>query len=274
MTVERHLILQELTLRPSGEWTSQSPGWVVARVTEGVGYWMQGGTARELNVGDGFITGCNVGALLRSSQLAQLKLQFFTMQPQHLNGVLTVAEWHELEVASNNPSGHVLIFNASELIGQKFSRFAEQSHNDGAFTRCALLQLWVNANAMFKKRFWRHARRMAESKRAEKYFRPAAKPVFEGGCWNQFAAGDYRSFFSSTMMAQTNSSTGDTETFTAARIALLLKMAEADAEEKKAELQKENARTRLETEAIFGKVHRIPVSNEALAGRIIEGLKA
>ena len=132
-------------LRPSGEWTPQVRGWVVARVAEGVGEWMQAGNARELNVGDGFIAGFNSSALLRSSQLGQLKLQFFTVQPQHLNGVLTVAEWHQLEVASRNPSSHVLIFNAGEPAGQKFSRLAEQSRSDGPSTRCALLQLWVNA---------------------------------------------------------------------------------------------------------------------------------
>ena len=55
MTVERHLILQEMTLRPSGEWTPQHRGWMVVRVAEGVGYWLHNGNARELNVGDGFV---------------------------------------------------------------------------------------------------------------------------------------------------------------------------------------------------------------------------
>jgi hemolysin activation/secretion protein/AraC-like DNA-binding protein len=147
MTVKHHLVLQELILRPSGEWTPQHRGWMVARVAEGIGYWMHGGNVRELNVGDGFIVGFNANALLRASQLHLLKLQFFTVQPQYLSGILTVAEWHQLEVAPNNPSSHVLIFSASEPVGQKFTRVAEQSNNNGLLTRCALLQLWVSAVA-------------------------------------------------------------------------------------------------------------------------------
>jgi hemolysin activation/secretion protein/AraC-like DNA-binding protein len=145
--VERHLVLQECTLRPSSEWTPQYRGWIVARVAEGIGYWLQGGKARELNTGDGFVVGFNASTLLRSSQLGHLKLQFFTVQPHYLSGLLTVAEGRQLEVAPNNPSSHVLIFGAGEPIGQKFARLAEQTPNNRLSTRCALLQLWVGAVA-------------------------------------------------------------------------------------------------------------------------------
>jgi hemolysin activation/secretion protein/AraC-like DNA-binding protein len=145
MTVERHLTLQELTLRPGGEWTPQHRGWLVARVAEGVGYWMQNGNVRELNVGDGFVAGFSANLVLRSSQLGALKLQFFSVLPQHLNGVLTVAEAHQLEGAPDNRLPQVSIFSAAEPIGQKFSRLAESAHVDGLPARCALLQLWVSA---------------------------------------------------------------------------------------------------------------------------------
>jgi len=144
MTVQRHLILQELTLRPSGEWIPQHRGWIVARVAEGVGYWLHGGNVRELNTGDGFVLGFNAGALLRASQLDLLKLQFFTVQPQYLGGLLTVTEWHQLEFTNNGASPHVSVFNAGEIIGQKFARLAAQTHSDALSMRCALLQLWAS----------------------------------------------------------------------------------------------------------------------------------
>ena len=74
MAIERHLILQELTLVPSGEWKPSERGWVVARVAEGIGYWLAGGSARELNLGDGFIAGVNANTIVRASQLGPLKL--------------------------------------------------------------------------------------------------------------------------------------------------------------------------------------------------------
>jgi hemolysin activation/secretion protein/AraC-like DNA-binding protein len=146
MTVERHLILQELTLPPSVEWLPRSHGWLMARVIEGTGYWMQhGADTRALNAGDGLIAPRNTNGSLRASQLGPLKLQFFTIQPQYLNGLLTVSEWHQFEVAPNNSPPQVSIFTATEPVGQKFMRLADQSHNEGLSMRCALLQLWAGA---------------------------------------------------------------------------------------------------------------------------------
>jgi AraC-like DNA-binding protein len=145
-------------LRPSGEWSPGGRGWMIVRVAEGSGYWMQGGlparnengiqpggNVRSLNAGDGLVLASNDGGRLRASQLGPLKLQFFTVQPQFLNGLLTVAEWHQLEITPGHPTPRVLPFTASEPIGQKFSHIANQTRSDGLAMRCALLQLWVGA---------------------------------------------------------------------------------------------------------------------------------
>ncbi len=146
MTVERHLILQELTLPPSAEWIPRCHGWLVARVAEGTGYWLQhSADTRQLTAGDGLMVLRNANGVIRASQLGPLKLQFFTVQPQYLNGLLTVTEWHQLEVAPRDPSTPVTIFTAGEPLGQKFTRLAEQSHTERLAMRCALLQLWASA---------------------------------------------------------------------------------------------------------------------------------
>jgi AraC-like DNA-binding protein len=146
MIVERHLVLQELTLPPSTEWPPHCSGWLMLRVAAGAGYWLQHGVEpRQLTVGDGLIATRNVDGVIRASQLGSLKLQFFTVQLQYLNGVLTVAEWQQLEVAPNNPLPPVSIFSAAEPIGQRFMRLADQTHSNRLPMRCALLQLWASA---------------------------------------------------------------------------------------------------------------------------------
>src|SRR5260221_1546674 len=146
MTVERHLILQEFTLLPSAEWSPRCQGWLMCRVVEGAGYWLQqGGASRQLAIGDGVVVSRNPNGLLRASQLGPMKLQFFTVHPQYLNGLLTVAEWHQFEIAPGKSSSHVLIFTANETVGQKFMRIATQLRNDKLPMRCSLLQLWANA---------------------------------------------------------------------------------------------------------------------------------
>ncbi|HXR05545.1 MAG TPA: helix-turn-helix domain-containing protein [Verrucomicrobiae bacterium] len=148
MPVERHLIFQELTLLPSAEWIPRCQGWLMARVAEGAGYWLQhGADTRQLTAGDGLLIFRNGNGVVRASQLGSLKLQFFTVQPQYLNGLLTVTEWHQLEVAPKNPSPPATLFTAGEPLGQKFTRLAEQSHAERLPMRCALLQFWASAVA-------------------------------------------------------------------------------------------------------------------------------
>lgn len=142
MALERHLILQELTLRPSGEWTPPAQGWTMARVAEGVGYWLQGGGAREFKPGDGFAASGASQLVLRASQLGPLKLEFFCVQPQILNGLITVTEGHQLEQAGKSAAEHTITFAAADPVGQKFSRLVIQPQRENLTTRSALLQLW------------------------------------------------------------------------------------------------------------------------------------
>ncbi|HTQ52350.1 MAG TPA: helix-turn-helix transcriptional regulator [Candidatus Acidoferrales bacterium] len=148
MIVERHLILQELNLASSAEWVPSCQGWMMVRVAEGTGYWLPHGAAhRQLNPGDGLMVVRNGGGVVRASWLSPLKLQFFTVQLQYLNGILTVAEWQQLEVAPNHPDSPASVFTAGEPIGQKFMRLADQTHSHRLSLRCALLQLWASAVA-------------------------------------------------------------------------------------------------------------------------------
>jgi hemolysin activation/secretion protein/AraC-like DNA-binding protein len=145
MSNERHLILQTVVIRPSGEWTPPALGWAMVRVVEGIGYWLQGGSAKELQPGDGFVATEAARLVLRASQLGLLKLEFFCVQPQFLNGLLTVAEGHQLQLAEKTPAAHVIAFTAGDRIGQKFSHLVTQSQPESLAMRSALLQLWSQA---------------------------------------------------------------------------------------------------------------------------------
>jgi AraC-like DNA-binding protein len=136
-----HLILREMSLRPSGEWT---PGgeWTVVRAAEGAGYCLQTGAARELNPGDAMVLGPNAAAVFRASQLGVLKLEYFQVLPQCLNGLLTVQEWRLLEDATSPVTMRLLHFTANDPTAQKFTRLAAQPQRDGLAVRSALLQLW------------------------------------------------------------------------------------------------------------------------------------
>ena len=142
MIVARHLILQEMHLRPSGEWTPGG-GWTVVRAAEGAGYCLQTGAAKELNAGDMVVVGPNATVIFRASQLGVLKLEYFHVLPQCLNGLLTVTEWRQLEDASSEVTMRLQYFAPADPTSQKFTRLAAQPQRDGLATRSALLQLWA-----------------------------------------------------------------------------------------------------------------------------------
>jgi AraC-like DNA-binding protein len=144
MSLVRHLIIQELRLRSSSEWTPDA-GWTVVRVAAGVGYCLHGGTALDLHTGDMIVAGSHARAVFRASQLGDLKLEFFVVLPECLNGLLTVTEWRQLEDVSSQLNQRLRHFADTELSAQKFTRLAAQPHRDSLAARSALLQLWASS---------------------------------------------------------------------------------------------------------------------------------
>ena len=144
MTVERHLILQAKELPASVEWSPQTGGWLCLRIAAGQGYWLQSGVAvRSLSAGDVLFLGGQNAGTLRASQLSPLKLQYFTVMPQMLTGVLSLVETQQFELARLNPDPPVRCFSAKEVIGQKFATLAGSLDEDNLAGRCGCLQLWA-----------------------------------------------------------------------------------------------------------------------------------
>ena len=148
MVSDCHLILQELRLQPAGEWSPSAGVWTVARVAGGYGYLLQSGAPRELEAGDVFATTGGLGLVVRASSLVEFKLEYFLVHPEWLNGLLTVAEGHELTHTRCDAGGKLIFHRAGEPVCQKFARLAAQSSRDGLTCRTALLQLWSQAIAV------------------------------------------------------------------------------------------------------------------------------
>jgi AraC-like DNA-binding protein len=148
MIFGQHLILQELTLPPATEQCPPFDGWLMARVAEGVVYWLQPDSpAGPLASGDVFVAAGPSKGRLRASQLEPLRLQFFTVHPRQLEGLLTVVEWHRIEGARLQAEVPVHFFKSTDAVSQKFARLASLSHPEKLPLRCALLQLWAAATA-------------------------------------------------------------------------------------------------------------------------------
>jgi AraC-like DNA-binding protein len=149
MTVERHLVLQEMILLPSAEWSARAEGWLVLRIAEGAGYWLTPVAAQDLNTGDLLVSPRNSNGLVRASGLGPVKLQYFFIQPRLLNGVLAIVDGQQLEAGSANSSVQTLIWPARDPLAQRFAEITVQPARAGLPLRCRLLQVWADAVAGF-----------------------------------------------------------------------------------------------------------------------------
>jgi AraC-like DNA-binding protein len=147
MTVERHLVLQELTLLPSAEWQPQFENWLVLRVGEGDGYWMTANDAVELRYGSMLVSSRNHKGLIRASSLGPLKLDYFFIQPTLLSGVLAMMDGQQLSLSSAQSVGQPLIWSANDPLALRFSEVAANTNRSGLPLRIRLLEIWADAVA-------------------------------------------------------------------------------------------------------------------------------
>jgi AraC-like DNA-binding protein len=147
MSIEPHLNLAELILLPAGEWVPEGRCWNVARLIEGFGYCLHDREVLELRPGDLVVTSPAPGVTLRASRLGELRLEYFRVIPQRLNGLITILEWRQLERLSAPASPRVFHQAADAPAARKFARLAALPDRDGLVVRSALLQLWASCVA-------------------------------------------------------------------------------------------------------------------------------
>lgn len=134
--------MKDLTVPPAGEWSPPNPGWTVICVKEGCGYCLREKNASSLQAGDALMAPQTAGVIIRASQIGGLRLQYFQVEPERLQGLLTVAECEQLRTLAERYK-QVQIFGADDAIGRQLTRLLEHPPGQKLPLRCALLQLWA-----------------------------------------------------------------------------------------------------------------------------------
>ena len=141
----QQLLMRELTLIPGGEWSPVFPGWLLVRLTQGLGYWMQPRGTQELASGSVLVLSEQARGVIRSSQLGPTVCHFFFVEPRKLTGLITLAEQRRLEEASKTEAGCVRLVRTADPIATDFSRLCEQRGENQVRARLLVLDLFVRA---------------------------------------------------------------------------------------------------------------------------------
>jgi len=142
---EPHLVIQELTLPPGSECAPQSSGWSFFHVSRGVAYWLHPKGNQELANGSGLLLSESAQGIIRASQLGEVLVHFFRLQPQRLTGLVTFSEQQFLQSAAAVGSSPVKTFRSTDPIVENFRKVLEKVTGNNFRLRLQLLELFIQA---------------------------------------------------------------------------------------------------------------------------------
>jgi len=135
-----HLLIHEAMLAPGTEWADASPGWKIILASKGYLYWMARSEVRELQPGDVLVIGPSVNGSLRASQISSAVLRFFYFRPEHVAGLMSLAERLSFDAFAQTPQART--FPATDPVAREFAGLvANPGWQRGFLFRCRILHL-------------------------------------------------------------------------------------------------------------------------------------
>jgi AraC-like DNA-binding protein len=138
------LQVQAFSLGAGEEWKLPAPGWSLIQVGSGSGYWLQGQSKRELETGAVVLAPGEVRGRVLASCLNGMLLQFFSVVPERLTGLITQGEQDSFKQTAGRREFY-RVLEARDPISQKMTELCGRPPRGGLLFRLILLQLLVEA---------------------------------------------------------------------------------------------------------------------------------
>lgn len=137
-------MIHELILPPGDEWSPQLPGWLVIHVTSGVGYWLHTRLNWELRPGAVVLVSEMVHGSVRASQVGELRLHFFRMEPGKLAGLVSMADQALLQSASGDEKLSLRLLPPNPQFSDRVRGVSSEKVRNTFPARVQLLQLFLD----------------------------------------------------------------------------------------------------------------------------------
>ena len=141
---EPHLAINEIRLPPSAEWTPSFPGWSFIQIRSGISYWQQGAGVRELAEGMALVLTGDTRGSLRASQLGEVTVLYFCLDPGRLTGLLSLTEQLSLKRAADGERVPFRVLAPEHPVSERFKTLGFSRNGGGLSGRLQLLQLFVD----------------------------------------------------------------------------------------------------------------------------------
>src|SRR5437868_8114301 len=96
LSFEPHLIINEMKLPRTAEWTPSFRSWSFIHFKSGISYWQQANDLRELSEGATLVLSSRARGRVRASQLSEVQISWFCLEPEKLTGLLSMSEQSSL----------------------------------------------------------------------------------------------------------------------------------------------------------------------------------
>jgi AraC-like DNA-binding protein len=116
LLVESHLTIHQKNLGKGEEWMPRLKGWCFAVIKSGSGYWQSPKHILELATGSMMCISPKGRGILRASQLHDLVIKYFWVDPNKLSGLFSLAEQQALNRAAANEAVGVRLYGPEQAL--------------------------------------------------------------------------------------------------------------------------------------------------------------
>jgi AraC-like DNA-binding protein len=143
--VESHLTIHQKNLSKAEEWSPRLSGWCFAQIKTGCGYWQVPSQTLELSAGALMCIHPKACGIIRASQLHDVTVRYFWLDPGKLSGVLSVNEQQAFNRMAAQDEVGTYLFAPDHPHAKAFAAYTLRVGAGPLTLRLKLLQLALDA---------------------------------------------------------------------------------------------------------------------------------
>lgn len=137
-------MIHETRLARSGEWTPHFRGWCLLRIQSGISYWQEPNGTREIAAGSALVLTQAARGGLCASQLSEVDITYFCLEPEKLTGLLSLSEQRSFKMAASLENSSPRVLPPGHPISERFQQLCLGPNAASLPIRLQLLQLFVD----------------------------------------------------------------------------------------------------------------------------------